>query len=147
MLIKVVLVLDILRFMIAAFGTLAGSLELHDTFIDQKEVRESGKNGPRLLIVRTSISNEALRLVVHLIFLEFAITSLAAPLPAVVWNLHPIPALVNRILQIVGTICLTVKSYTDRYVRARLREYWNDAQEPNNRRISDRKHQHYQQQQ
>jgi hypothetical protein len=131
--------LDCLRLIVALFGAGFTISELHDSILDRRVLAEAGVNGPRRLVANVNISNEALRLLIHVIFTMIAFNVLMWPTPFTA----PMPVpLINRVGLIVATIALTVKSYSDRRMRASIALEWLKEHNRTSfrRRASDRHH-------
>lgn len=134
---NVILGLDVFRFLVAMFGVLWTSLELHDTVLDRRVLKKSGLNGAKLLVANSNVQNEALRLTLQFIFLFMATMGLISPLPTG-GKIKLVAA--YRLLFIVQTGILTWKSYIDRHVRYELLHHWLHEATLQRRRKTDEVH-------
>lgn len=133
--------LDIIRCLIALCGTFFSVIETYDCVIDMRALNATGANGARRLVARCNVTNEALRLVLHVIFLGIAILAIVFPNAAIcmVCTTTPTlkPMIISRLGLIFATCIVTVKSWIDRRTRAKLLVYWNDSQRAPLRRKTD----------
>ncbi len=121
---EIIVGLDIVRFLVALWGLLYCSLELHDVIADKNINVRNGVNGIRLAVANNNIQAEQLRLILHCIFIVLAASSLMWPMvdPDGL-HLWPRRLVSDRLFLISGTMVLTRKSWLARDARKRILEY------------------------
>ncbi len=130
---NVLTLVDILRFSIVAIGVIYTALELRDVYEDRRILVRSGRNGPRQLLADEGIRNEKLRLVIQVLFMGTALTSVFWPAD----HNHPYPVrlIIDRLMLIGASLALTAKSWYSRNARHALHQY---EIRTINRRITDK---------
>lgn len=131
-LLEVLLWVDVLRFVIVIWGGMYTFLELRDTYTDRQLLRRRGLNGPLKVVAESNIRHEQLRLLIHVLFLWTAVSSILWPADQT--HPHVVRLIFDRFALIMASIALAVKSWLSRVQREDLLKY-EIAQK---RRVTDR---------
>jgi hypothetical protein len=117
----VILIVDVVRFLVSCAGTAFSALEWIDTVNDKRINIRPGINGVRLNVAINNIRMEMLRFMLHLIFMWTAVSSIVWPFSHAAYcgvpGALPKRLVTDRLLMIVGTLILAMKSWLARRTR------------------------------
>jgi hypothetical protein len=91
---------------------------------DRWLVQRTGQNGLRRIVVDVNVRMEQLRLLIHVLFVVLAASSLLWPIDDLMSG-HPLPLrlISDRLLLIFATMCLATKSWLARHARHAIVEH------------------------
>lgn len=115
--------LDVIWLVAASAGAMFSLHELWDTYIDRQVLLASNENGLKLIIANANIYGEQLRLMVQVLLLAAALLQVVLPME-MVEPMIPVKMLGFRLLLLLSTVGLTIKSYMHRRMRVQLLSYW-----------------------
>lgn len=122
--------LDLFRLLSAVFATGLTVTELMDC---HQDLKSSGTRRAERIVAETNIVNDLCRLVVCLVFVWLAITSLVFPPQGSWYGVM----FVNRISLLIATFAMMYKSWRDRHLRKQLYAVWQRERMLRPRRIED----------